>query len=55
MTEGDIILEVDNVETDSIEDLVREIRKRKVGDKIRVFALRNGTEHFFELTLSSMP
>ena len=55
MTEGDIILEVDNVETRSIEDLVREIRKRKVGDKIRVFALRNGREHFFELKLSGIP
>lgn len=55
MTEGDIILEVDNLETRSIEDLVREIRKRKVGDKIRVFALRNGREHFFELKLSGIP
>ena len=55
LTEGDIILEVDNVETRSIEDLVREIRKRKVGDKIRVFALRNGREHFFELKLSGIP
>lgn len=55
MTEGDIILEVDNMETRSIEDLVREIRKRKVGDQIRVFALRNGREHFFELQLSGMP
>jgi serine protease Do len=55
MTEGDIILEVDNVETNSIEDLVREIRKRKVGDRIRIFALRNGREHFFELKLSGIP
>jgi serine protease Do len=55
LTEGDIILEVDNMETRSIEDLVREIRKRKVGDKIRVFALRNGREHFFELKLSGIP
>jgi S1-C subfamily serine protease len=55
MSTGDIILEVENVETQSTEDLVREIRKRKVGDKIRVFALRNGREHFFDLKLSSMP
>jgi S1-C subfamily serine protease len=55
MTQGDIILEVDNVETLSIEDLVREIRKRKVGDKIRIFALRNGKEHFFELKLRGIP
>ncbi|MCW4017611.1 MAG: trypsin-like peptidase domain-containing protein [Candidatus Bathyarchaeota archaeon] len=55
MTEGDIILEVDNRETRSIEDLVQEIRKRQIGDQIRVFALRNGKEHFFELKLKGMP
>jgi serine protease Do len=55
MTEGDIILEVDNVETRSIEDLVREIRKRRVGQKIRVFTLRDGREHFFDLKLKGMP
>jgi serine protease Do len=53
--DGDIILEIDNVETRSIEDLVREIRRRRVGDKIRVFALRSGREHFFELKLSGTP
>jgi serine protease Do len=51
MANGDIILEMDNVETDSIEDLVKEIHKRKVGDKVRIFALRNSKEHFFELNL----
>ncbi len=55
MAEGDIILEIDNVETRSIEDLVREIRKRRVSDKVRIFALRNSREHFFELKLSGMP
>jgi len=55
MIEGDIILEVDNLETRSIEDLVREIRKRRVGQKIRVFALRDGREHFFDLKLKGMP
>ena len=55
LTDGDIILEIDNVETRSIEDLVREIRRRRVGDKIRVFTLRNGREHFFELKLSGTP
>jgi S1-C subfamily serine protease len=55
MAEGDIILEIDNVETRRIEDLVSEIHKRKVGDTVRVFALRNGREHFFELKLSETP
>jgi S1-C subfamily serine protease len=55
MMEGDIILEIDNGETRSIEDLVIEIRKRNIDQGVRVFALRNGREHFFEVTLSSMP
>jgi serine protease Do len=55
MAEGDIILEVDNVEIRSIEDLVREIRRHKVNDRSRVFALRNGKEHFFDLKLKGMP
>ncbi len=49
MADGDIILEIDDAETRSMEDLVKEIRKRKVGDRIRIFALRNSREHFFEL------
>jgi len=55
MADGDIILELDNAETRRIEDLVKEIHKRKVGDKVRIFALRNGREHFFELKLSETP
>ena len=55
MTDEDIILEIDNVETSRIENLVKEIHKRKVGDIVRVFALRNGKEHFFELKLSEAP
>ena len=55
MADGDIILEIDNLETERIEDLVNEIHKRKVGDKIKIFALRNGREHFFELKLSETP
>ena len=52
MADGDIILEIDDLETRRIEDLVKEIHKRKVGDKVKIFALRNGREHFFELKLS---
>jgi len=55
MADKDIILEIDKVETRRIEDLVKEIHKRKVGDKVRIFALRNGREHFFELKLSETP
>ena len=55
MADGDIILEINNSETRTIEDLVREIRKRNVGDKVRIFTLRNGREHFFELHLRAFP
>jgi len=55
MAAGDIILEIDNREIKHIDDLVREIHKRKVGDTIRIFALRNSKEHFFELNLKEAP
>lgn len=53
MSDGDIILELDSAETRSIEELVKEIRGKRVGDKVRVFALRNGQEHFFDLKLGA--
>ncbi len=55
MAEGDIILEISNVETNKIEDLVSEIQRRKAGEVIKILALRNGKEHFFELKLSEAP
>jgi len=55
MADGDIILEVDNAETRRIEDLVKEVHKRKVGDTVRIFAIRNRREHFFETKLSQTP
>jgi S1-C subfamily serine protease len=55
MADGDIILEIDNIETRKIEDLVNEIHKRKVGETVKIFALRNGKEHFYELKLSGTP
>ena len=55
IAEGDIILEIGNVATNKIEDLVNEIQRRKVGEVVRILALRNGREHFFELKLSEAP
>ena len=55
MAEGDIILELGKVETDKIEDLVNEIQRRKIGAIVRILALRNGREHFFDLKLSEAP
>ncbi len=55
MAEGDIILEISRIETNRIEDVVNEIQRRKIGGVVRILALRNGREHFFELTLSEAP
>ena len=55
MADGDIILQIGNVELRRIEDLVAQVHKRKVGEKVTIFALRNGREHFFELKLSEAP
>ncbi|MFB3888378.1 MAG: S1C family serine protease [Candidatus Bathyarchaeia archaeon] len=55
MAEGDIVLQMDNVETRTVEDLVREVHKKKVDDVVRIFALRNGREHFFDVTLRATP
>jgi serine protease Do len=55
MADGDIVLEIDNVETRRIEDLVEEIHKRKIGDIVRILTVRNRREHFFETRLSETP
>jgi serine protease Do len=55
MADEDIILQIDNAETRRIEDLVEEVHKRRAGDKVRILALRNGREHFFELNLGETP
>ena len=55
MIEGDIILQIDNIETRRIEDLVEEVHKRKAGDTVRIFAIRDRREHFFETHLSETP
>ncbi len=55
MADGDIILEIGNVEIRRIEDLVKEIHKRKIGEIVRIFALRNSRERYFELNLTQAP
>ncbi len=55
MAEGDIILEISNAETRRIEDLVDEIHGKRVGEVVRILAVRNGRKHLFELKLSEAP
>ena len=52
---GDIILRVNGTLIYQIEDLLREIHKRRVGEKITVIAIRRETQRKFELVLSKMP
>ena len=55
MAEGDIILQIGNAETRRIEDLAQDVHKRRVGESVRIFAVRSGREHFFELKLKELP
>jgi S1-C subfamily serine protease len=55
LTVGDIILKLDNTTVPYIEDLSREIHKRKIGSKMRVVLLRSGRELTLEITLSQLP
>jgi S1-C subfamily serine protease len=55
MAEGDIILEINKVQTLKIEDLVNQIQKRHIGDVIQILALHDSKEHFFEINLSESP
>jgi serine protease Do len=52
---GDIVLQMNNFEIKSIEDLLSEIHKRKVGDTVRITVFRRGFQQYFDITLSAMP
>lgn len=54
MIMGDIILKMDRVDIESIEDLLGEIHRRKVGDEIRITVFRRGFQQHFDVTLSAM-
>lgn len=52
---GDIILRFDNKPIYGIEDLVRELHKRKVGESVRIVAVSNGRQTIFEVALTRTP
>jgi serine protease Do len=52
MTDGDIIIQIDDVDLHRIEDLVAAVQNRKVGESVRIFALHNFRKLFFKLKLS---
>jgi len=52
---GDIVLKLDGVRIKNIEGLLREIHKRKIGDRVHLDILKMGVERSLEVTLSEMP
>ena len=52
---GDIILQADEINIQSIEDLLTQIHTKKVGEKVTITVLRRGFKQFFDVTLSSAP
>lgn len=55
IVEGDIILAIDDGSITTIEDLVEEIHKRKVDQKIRIGIYRRGRKQIVDTTLSRAP
>ena len=55
MTPGDIIRRIDESPVYRIEDLLREIHEKRVGEKVAVAAVRGGTHKIFELILERIP
>lgn len=52
---GDIILKLDNTPVPHIEDLSKEMQKRKIGTKMRITVFRNGRERTLEVSLTQLP
>lgn len=52
---GDIILRIDDSEIYGIEDIVENLHKRRVGETMRIVAVRDGVEELFTVALSKMP
>jgi len=55
MEKGDIIIGFGEKAINNIEDLVKEIQKRKIGEKTRVFLLRDGEKWIADVTLEKTP
>jgi len=55
MQKGDIIIGFGDKAISSVEDLVTEVQKRKIGEKARVLLLRDGQKLIVDLTLGTTP
>jgi len=52
---GDIIIRINEAPIYRIEDLLREIHKKQIGEKVALIAIRGGSRRNFELTLEKTP
>ena len=52
---GDIILNIDGKEVNSVADVRNEVAAHKVGDKVKVLLDRDGKQETIEVTLEEMP
>ena len=55
LTSGDIIKSVDDKAVKNVNELVKEIQKKKVGQKVKLNIIRDGKPMVIELTTTSMP
>jgi len=55
MEKGDIIIGFGDKAINSVEELVKEIQKRKIGDKARVLLLREGEKRMADVKLEQTP
>jgi serine protease Do len=52
---GDIIKLVDDKSVKNVNELVKEIQKKKVGQKVKLSMIRDGKPTTIEITLTAMP
>jgi serine protease Do len=55
LNSGDIIKSVDDKTVKSVQELVREIQKKKVGQKVKLNIIRDGKGTVIEVTTTAMP
>ncbi len=55
LDKGDIIVGLDDASVQSVEELQREVQKRKIGDKVRLLVVRGSRKLVAELVLEKTP
>lgn len=55
LTSGDIIKSVDDKTIKNVNELIKEIQKKKVGQKVKLSVVRDGKPMTIEITTSAMP